>query len=274
MLFISTACLDNDLISRVNKLSSITSNIELSGGSSYSSTLLPDLLKLKADKDLEFLVHSYFPPPQESFLLNFADTSKKTRNFIIESMNYIKQLEIEYYSIHAGFKKDFAIHTEKLIGGKTYFSEEGISNNIDWFCESYSYKLAIENLYPNHLEDNCFFANIVDIKHFLDKNPKVYLLLDLGHLKISSRYFQFNYFDAVKMLFEEYCDRILEIHLSENDGVYDDHKLLFSDSVQYFIVDKYKFLLKEKAINVTLETRQYTIEEIAKCYALFKQILH
>ena len=51
-------------------------NIELSGGTEYYDNFENDLINLKKEFDLNYLIHNYFPPPLEHFVLNLASTDK------------------------------------------------------------------------------------------------------------------------------------------------------------------------------------------------------
>jgi len=272
LLYISSASIkNNSIFETINQLKTITNNIELSGGTKIQEDMLENISKLK-NKKFNFLVHSYFPPPINDFVLNFADTSKKTRAFISESMKYVKELDISYYSVHAGFKRDFKIKNELLIDGKSSFLMENIINNISWFCDSYTEKIALENLFPNGQKETCFASHINEIVELLELDRRVFLLLDLGHLKISSRFYKFNYLEAVNLLFNKYSDRILEIHLSENNGMEDNHYIIQSDSIQYMILEKFRKNIIDNNINLVIEARGYSIEELNQCYDLLNKI--
>lgn len=274
MLYISSSCIKNDdILESVQQLKVITKNIELSGGSKKNNNLFDTIVNLKEAEGCNFLVHSYFPPPKEDFVVNFADTSRKTRDFITDSMKYVDRLNIPYYSIHAGFKKDFNIKNEILIDGVGAFKVENIKENISWYYDNFDKKIALENLYPNNQNETCFGGHINEIVDILNFDSRVYLLLDLGHLKLASRSYGFNYLEAVKLLFKKYSTRILEIHLSENNGLLDDHNIIHTDSVQYMIVDKYKKIIKENNMNLTIEARGFTINELTLCYNNLSKIV-
>ena len=274
MLYISSSSIKNDnIIDSINELQSITSNIELSGGTKKQTDTLNKILSLHKKDELNLLVHSYFPPPANDFVLNFADISNRTRAFIKDSMMYVQKFKISYYSIHAGFKKDFNINNEILEDGKGFFSLENIKKSIDWFYNNYSEKLALENLYPNGQNETCFASSIDEITELLDLDERVYLLLDLGHLKISSRFYKFNYLEAVNLLFNKYSDRILEIHLSENNGMEDNHYIIQSDSIQYMILEKFRKNIIDNNINLVIEARGYSIQELNQCYNLLNKII-
>lgn len=278
LLYLSTSCIKNrTIIETVEELSRITPNIELSGGSEYDPDLLDKLLKTKRERNINFLIHSYFPPPKDHFILNFADEDEKTREFIMETMRYVKSLDIPYYSIHAGFKKSFTLSNEVLFDSrdKNNFVLEDIGENIKWFTNEFpDKKIALENLYPNNNnKECCFMMHIDEIVCMLSKHPDVYLLLDLGHLKNSSRSFGFNYLDAVELLFNKYSQRILEIHLSENDGIQDDHYIIYSDSIQHMILRKYASIVGQNGINITIESRNSTVKDIGECFMLVNDVM-
>lgn len=272
LLYISTSSVNTkDSIEAIQKLSAITTNIELTGGSLFSENLLEGILSLKRERGINFLVHGYFPPPKEHFVLNFADSSEKTRVFIRETMRFVNALDIDYYSIHAGFKKSFAVKDELLFesGDKRIFNLEGITNNIEWFKNEFpDKKVALENLYPNNNNSECcFMIHIDEIISLLDMSHDAYFLLDLGHLKVSSKFLGFDYVSAVEVLFEKYGNRILEIHLSENSARSDDHFILYPASVQYEIINKYADMIGRNRINITIESRNSTMQELSECFA-------
>ncbi len=275
MLYISSASIKNDSIfETINQLKTITNNIELSGGTKIQEDMLKKISELQNKHDeFNFLVHSYFPPPVNDFVLNFADTSSQTRAFIDESMKYVKELDILYYSVHAGFKKDFNIKNEILEDGKGSFPLENIKKNLDWFYDNYTEKLALENLFPNGQNETCFVSHIDEIVELLELDKRVFLLLDLGHLKISSRFYKFNYLEAVNFLFHNYSERILEIHLSENNGMEDNHYIIQSDSIQYMIIEKFRKNIIDNNINLVIEARGNSIQELNKCYELLNNII-
>ena len=78
MIYVSTSCVKSKkIIDSVLKLAqSGFKNIELSGGTEYYDNFENDLINLKKEFDLNYLIHNYFPPPLEHFVLNLASTDK------------------------------------------------------------------------------------------------------------------------------------------------------------------------------------------------------
>ncbi len=278
MLFISTSSIKTgSVLEAVDKLTGLTKNIELTGGNNYDACLQDKLLTIKKERDINFLIHSYFPPPQKHFILNFADTSKCTRGFIKNTMTYVKMLDIDYYSIHAGLKRDYKLKNELLIDpGVKHYSLDNIYENTKWFRKEFpDTKLALENLYPNNMNTEIgYLMHIDEIAEFLENNEYTYLLLDLGHLKAASRILDFNYLNAVELIFDKYIDRVLEIHISENQGKSDNHEMVYSDSIQYLLIKDYSDLIRDKNINVTIEARNYSIENIRENMKLINSALY
>ena len=277
LIYISSSSVRTDTVTEaVTTLSHITSNIELSGGNTYDLQLLGKLQEYQREKGLHFLAHSYFPPPAEKFILNFSDTGKRTRDFIQNTILYITALKIPYYSIHAGFKKAFYFDGLMLFdSADAAFEPEGYEENIAWFRERFpGIKLALENLYPIEGEiESCYFMHVDEIVLLMEKHDGIYLLLDLGHLKISAQYLGFDCLDAVSLLFAKYADRILEIHLSENDASDDHHLTVTADSLQYMILKKYCDTICSKKINVTIESRNTSLPQLSGCYQLMNAVL-
>ncbi|WP_420266379.1 sugar phosphate isomerase/epimerase family protein [Candidatus Magnetominusculus dajiuhuensis] len=261
----------------MRRCAQFTKNIELSGGCDYEDGLTAKLVEIKRQRGLNFLLHGYFPPPPTGhFIMNFAENSDRTSAFIKEAAACIRVLEIPYYSVHSGFKKSFSLKKEILIDlyDKNTFTVEDIGQSASYFKMEYpDIRLALENLYPNPDRHCCFMIHIEEITGMLDRFPGIYLLLDLGHLKISSHLTGFNYAAAVELLFRQYAHRILELHLSENDGLTDRHWPIRGDSVQYDIVRQYADVINERGINVVIETRNSDFEAVKECFLLINGLL-
>jgi len=62
-------------------------------------------------------------------------------------------------------------------------------------------------------------------------------------------------------------------HLSENEGLCDDHNLIHSDSLQYKLIKENAESILQRGINVTLEAGDQSFEDIRECYFLIEEIL-
>lgn len=111
MLYLSSSWIKSDnYCDGLRRVASISENIELSGGLKYQTRLFEDINDIRNELGLNLLVHGYFPTARnENFLLNLSDCNEATRDFIRESMKYVYEFAIPYYSLHAGFKQSFEV---------------------------------------------------------------------------------------------------------------------------------------------------------------------
>lgn len=274
----SSAIRTDDPVEAISLLLPLTTNIELTGGCAYDERLLPQLVASKTANKVNLLLHNYFPPPREHFVLNFADTGRLTRDFITRAMEYVLALNVPYYSVHAGFRGDFVADGHGLLQKQSdrTFTWEGIRDNVSWFRSKWPHTpLVLENIYPNNRNTACaFMMSDAEIGELLDRIPEIFLLLDLGHLQVSAQLMGFDFSAAVATLFRRFGRRIMELHLSENHGLADDHLPIYPGSPQQQIVREYAEFIRNQAIRVTIETRASMPLEIANSYELITQTLY
>jgi sugar phosphate isomerase/epimerase len=235
MIYVSSASVKNGLISEsVRELAEANfSNIELTGGTQYYEHFARDLFQLKDTYSLNFLCHNYFPPPKNPFVLNLASLNNQVHN---SSMDHLKraiefstQLGASRFAFHAGFFVDIPI--SQIGAGITESKLFDPQKAVDRFCESYIHldkfsgqlNLYIENNVISARNYHCYngvnpfmLTNVQqynELKGVIDFN----LLLDVGHLKVSS--------NALSLDFEEQCKKLIcltdYIHLSDNDALED-----------------------------------------------------
>ena len=85
-------------------------NIELSGGTNYYDEYVDDLLQLKKEYNLNYLIHNYFPPPKKHIVINFAslndDVYEKSIKHAYRTIELAKILSVRKIGFHAGFLID------------------------------------------------------------------------------------------------------------------------------------------------------------------------
>lgn len=289
MIYISSAAVKSSSIENsVKKLARIgIRNIALSGGTSYSDNILKKLKDLKKEFSLNILIHNYFPPSKKDFVLNIASNNKVTRlksiNFVKKSINLARDLEIDWYTLHPGYAIE--LHTAQksdyfIADNSQSISPELASTNmfeslseIREYAVEQGVRIGLENLFPI---DNaptssllCLPADIIQFLDYFSKDDNIGFLLDLGHLSISANYFGFNKDKFIETLSKEYQHKILEIHLSGNDGKKDQHTLLAPDCWQLRAVRRFDL---EKT-PITIECRGFNTKELLKQYQMVKNIL-
>ena len=266
MIYVSTACLKRNQVGDVLKEygENDIRYIELSGGTHYYNDIEKDLKKYREMYDLTYACHAYFPPPKDDFVVNLASCNEKIYKQSIEHyekcIDMLNRNHIDVLSIHAGFLVEVTTETigKKIVNPIIYDEQEAylrfteayrhISKlcsdcNIDFYLENNV--LSREN-YQEFYNHNYFmmtdYSSIMKMKEKMNFN----LLLDLAHLYVSS--------STLNLSYDIQCEKLLPyakwLHVSENNGVVDQHRQLVKESN---ITGKL-YKLNNKDINITLET--------------------
>lgn len=223
--------------------------VELSSDVSCSVNLLESIFKAK--DDIDFLIHNYFPPPKEPFVLNLASTDQKTlrrsRQHCKTAIDLCLELGSQFYSVHSGYalkikpellgnsKAQSRLSKDAVIPYKIAY-DHFINSLIDIneYARSRNVSLLIENnvITPRHVVNelkNIFLmvspAEIYNVMKDVNSN-NLGLLVDVGHLNVSANALGFDRLDFTKSL-KPY---IRAFHLSENDGQTDQNLPVLEDS--------------------------------------------
>ena len=281
MIHVSTGWLKNQPAWKSSKflLEEGIDNIELSGGS-YDEDQLKKLKELK--KYQSFKVHNYFPPPKEPFVFNLASFSEeiisKTLNQIEIAMQYAIELDSPQYSFHGGFLMEPKVSElgKIIINRKLYERKEALKvfldrlNIISQRAEELGVSLLIENnpLTKKNLtqfgSSPFLMVDNEECSFIMEETPSnVNLLIDFGHLKVSSKSLNFDY-----KLFLEKCDRWIQgYHLSDNNGLEDSNQKVEKKSwfweyvkpnLDYYSLEVYDIPFPE--INSQVELSKYLIK--------------
>ncbi len=243
-------------------------NIELSGGTTYYNSIVDDIVCLREKYGLNYLIHNYFPPPKIDFVLNIISPLREIReksfSFIEYSLKLCSKLNIPFYSFHAGYTKNLI---PVRVGGyfipdesKAYRKIDSSSKFLDTveqiakIAKSCNCKIAVENLFPINETENfsmmCAPNEILSfLKHFKE-NESVGLLLDLGHLNVAANYMNFDKCEIAENLIKNYSNKIFGIHVSENNGKKDEHRILNINSWQVETLSNNRTQVKGKPITI------------------------
>jgi sugar phosphate isomerase/epimerase len=253
-------------------------HIELSSGK-YSDNFHSELNALK--KKINLRIHNYTPPPKIPFVLNLCSDDRyilrKTINHIKNGIVLAKKTNSKYFSFHAGFRFDPKISQlgrkfkkvkliSKKVALKVFKSRVKLLNK---FAKKNRITLLIENNVFSKKTKKAFKENpflltnskdIISFFNGLDKNIR--LLLDVGHLKVSSFTEGFN----LKSEHNAVLPYIAAYHLSENNGKEDSNKLINKNS--WFLS-----FLKKRLDYYSLEVDEKNIMEIKNQILLLKKYL-
>ncbi len=278
--YLSTLAFSGKSVEEIISLSKKNNyQIEFSSGLPYRI----DMEEIYCNCLIKRLPHNYFPAPKVPFVLNLASSNDYIRNKSIEhcinGLNLANLSNSPFYSAHAGFCID--PNPEELgnkIENRAEFCKEenkilfiNSIKNIIQVAKSLNITFLIEN---NVLAK---FNNIYSINPLLCcesteinwlfneiNEPHFGLLLDTGHLKVSSRTLGLN-IDSEFNLIKKF---IKCIHHSDNDGILDSNCELKND---YWFLSKMSMfkniphVIEVKNLNQTSISQQFKILE-SECY--------
>lgn len=279
-LYISTICLKQkmdlskmlDLFKRLN-----LKNVELGVWEKVDR----DCLELLKKNNFNFIVHHYFPPPKKPFIINLASSNKeileRSINQIKKSIDFCSSLNIDLFSFHAGFRIDptgfrsnpnasfkFDLNKGNIPNHEKSFKifKESVKKIVK-YAELKNIKIAIENNVVaeydliNRQNKILLMTELWEFERLFKEisSGKLGILLDLGHLKVTSNllgFDRYNFIDKLK-------NKIFAIHSHENNGRVDQHKELKENSWCFEVIDKW---FKNKKIPLVMESRYSNIEEL------------
>lgn len=281
VIYVSASCLNsNDLFSILDVYDRASfKNIELGSSNQYNDQIAYDALN---KYDFNFLVHNYFPPPSESFVINVASQNKaildRSLNQLRKTIDFCNRLGIELFSFHSGFRAD--------PDTKFYFdpyTAVPYKKSMDTFIQSLveinkhaencGVKIAIENnvisdynlingknellLMCEHIEFEKLFEEIT--------SDNIGILLDLGHLNVTSNLLGFDKYEFINRI----EDKVFSIHVHDNNGKIDEHNGIKENSWCLEVIKRKCF----KGLPIILESAGLEIEEIIQNEKLLKKYI-
>lgn len=273
--YVSTSCLGfGKKVSDVLKIyqDNGIKNIELGASHVYEEGIEDYIKKL----DANFIIHSFFPPSKECFVMNLASIDKRILRLSLEQAKRMIDLSVKLKAPLCSFHSGFRVNPEQL--GKKFKPKNIVSYDkaFDIFVESIkeilkytegkNVKIAVE---PNVLNE----FNIVNSKNELlliceyweieelfkrINSDNLGILLDLGHLKVTSHWLNFD----KDWFVEKVADKVFEVHLHDNDSKFDSHLNINENSWALDILKKHNFPI------VTLEPNKVSMSDIKKSYNL------
>lgn len=207
--------------------------LEFSSGMSYRM----DMEEIFLAAPIKKILHNYFPAHEKPFVLNLASLNQEIRNRSVEHcINGLRLASLAgspFFSAHAGFCVD--PNPSEL--GKKLKQAESINKKENWklfigslktiLAETEKYKtsfliennvIAPMNVYADGTNP-LFCCDADEMIRMINemKNPRLEILLDTGHIKVSSGTLGFSLEDALRKI----KSFVKAIHHSDNDGIFD-----------------------------------------------------
>ncbi len=268
-IFVSTSCLKNP--KNITKVldeyqKGNIENVEL--GSIHS----PFDIKILKKYNFNYLIHNYFPAPKKPFIFNLSSPNLEIRSKSLQlaknAIDLCRKINSPLYTFHSGFTADSKKVGKDFIKKNVFSRSKALTTFIESIIELKDFanhsgiKIAFEpNIVQKHNLINkknelLLLAEFDEIELFYKffKKNQIGILLDLGHTAVTSHWLDFNKDDFVKKC----LDKVTAIHISNNNGMKDEHKELTRDCWQ---VSKLKLFKKKPII---LETMNLTIDKIKK----------
>ncbi|RKY48797.1 MAG: hypothetical protein DRP88_01290 [Candidatus Neomarinimicrobiota bacterium] len=250
-IYVSTSCLSSkynysQILDAYSNLG--IKNVEL--GVCKDSTL--DVAKLIKKHDFNYIVHHYFPPPKEPFIVNLASPDKqilrKSMDQMKNSIDFCVDFNINFFSFHAGFRVDPDINLRFNFNNipeyETSFDtfKESVEKIVD-YAERRGVKVAIENnvLSEYNLIDGqnqlLLMCELWEFERLFGEisSKNLGILLDIGHLKVTANLLKF---DADEFI-DKLKDKVFAVHVHENNGRVDEHRCIKEGDWSLGIVDSY-----------------------------------
>ena len=194
--------------------------------------IVSELSKLKDVFDVKYSVHQSMWLPSEGFFLNLgssdAEVWRKSLKSIEKSIDFAKAIEAENVSFHAGYAANSVLQEREFepltpIGEIPF--EEAYSNVRRGLEELLDYadrdiQLSVENLCYRP-ERRYLFSLPEDFEHLVEG---INVLFDVGHAYYSEK--RLNDTTYIEKMTEIIEGRITEMHVSDNNGLEDEHKLI------------------------------------------------
>ncbi len=237
MIYVSTNCLKNpkNVIKVLKEYEKVgIEYVEL--GSVHNYFNIKELMRF----DFKFLIHNYFPPPKNPFIFNLASQKtmlrKKSIRLAKNAIDLCCEINSPLYTFHAGFTVDPKDLGKKFLRKNTVNRKKALeiflnsSEEIIEYSKKRGIKIAVE---PNVVQkfnlingknELLLFADYPEIRLLLQnfKKNDLGLLIDLGHLAVTSFWLKFDKNEFLKKV----KNRVYAIHVSNNNGKQDQHKSL------------------------------------------------
>ena len=129
--------------------------------------------------------------------------------------DWLVTMDITAYSVHAG---SFSPSDEPKAAYARFLQNV---EQLAHLCSDRGIRLGVETMYPPELDSTSQYLlqNTAQVKQLLQDLPNIELVVDMAHLNIWKK----ETIPEKLQLLELVCNRLLEIHISDNDSYRDSH---------------------------------------------------
>lgn len=196
----------------------------------------PDLSVIQEYNFEGYVMHNYFPPPPEPFLLNIISADehvrKKSLEFVKNNLILCNKYGIEQYHVHGGYLADGKVTKDGIIFETEPLPQEKIDSRVldslstlDGYAKEYGVDLAVENNTSANVAmgDVSKFVVLTEANSFekyWEAMENIGILLDFGHLKVTAGRLKLD-LDQQIATFKKLPVHALHIH--DNEGLEDQH---------------------------------------------------
>lgn len=248
--------------------------IEIGSIHAYEPDLAPRLAAVPA----EFLVHNYFPPPPDPFVVNLASLDDRIRDrslrHALDSLAFCAGIGAPIYTVHPGFLSDPSeTHAPSLRNYNFRFEAVPAGNGqakeafrrflaavrvLGTQAGDLGVQLAVETQGSMSNPHQLLLQTPEEFEEFLAETADlpVGINLNLAHLRLASGAFGFDLGPVLKRL----APRAIAVEVSHHDGTVDEHRPLVDGAWYWSILEDPAWL----HIPVILECRDTPIEAIAQ----------
>lgn len=233
--------------------------------------------------ECQYLVHNYFPVPEEPFVVNIASVDEvmhqRSVDHLLKAIDFCREIGASLYTFHPGFltdpkgpnkdasNYDFQFREARL---KQIDYEQAFGKMLEAASQAVSY--AEKRLIRVAIETQ---GSISKAGHLLMQRPEEYqklfeyfsphelgVNLNIGHLRLSANAFRFETEEFVDLI----SDYVVAMELSHNEGALDEHRPLVEGEWYWGIITDPRLV---KAYKI-LEVRDTSIGAIVRNLALLR----
>jgi sugar phosphate isomerase/epimerase len=237
-----------------------------------------------ADFDFSYLVHNFFPIPEQGYVVNIASADDSIRQkslaHIRSSIDFTSENNADLYTFHPGFLSDPVGADRSDINFDFKFDEQPLSTNRK-LAEDHMYR-SLDEIVTWAKQRNVTIAVETEgsVRHhhqLLMQSPSDFDLfksrfspvdlginLNIGHVHLASRVFSFSVESIVDCL-QHY---LLAMELSHNEGEEDSHQPLIEGAWYWPIILREEF----RDIPKILEFRDVSEADMHNSVALFRKV--